>query len=674
MVAFMVIGIILIIIVPLDSRILDLLLIVNITLSLVILLNTLYVTQPLQFSSFPSLLLITTLFRLSLNVSSTRLILGANGEAGNVIKTFGNFVIKGQIVVGLIIFLIIIVIQFIVITKGAERVSEVAARFTLDSMPGKQMSIDADLNAGLINEAQAKFRRQEIQMEADFYGSMDGASKFVKGDAIAGIIITIINMVGGIIIGVTNGGMQFAEVLETYSLATVGDGLVSQIPALLVSVSTGIIVTRSASKDNLSKEISGQLFSQSIVLFIGGGSLILLNFIPGLPHVPLMIMGGLLIFLGTRLLSSDKKQAEEKRVEAEEKRKGELAPPKENKQDITELLYLDPIELEFGYSIIPLVDQDQGGDLLDRVIMIRRQCAVEIGLIVPVVRLKDNMTIKPNEYIIKIKGVEIARGDVLVDHLLAMNSADDDELDGIETTEPAFGLPAKWIEPSQRDKAEMMGYTIVDPSSVMATHLTEVIKNNASELLGRQEVKTLLDNLAEKYPALVEEVVPQVVNIGTVQKVLTNLLDEKISIRDMTTILEALGDYGKSTKDTDILTEYIRQRMKREITKKYATNGKIDVLTVDQGIERMISDNIKKTDSGSYLNLNPDVLKKIITTITKNYTNAMNLGYDPVILTSPIIRIYLKKLCNQVERDLNVVSYNEIEQNVELKSVGNIKI
>lgn len=659
--------------VPLSPNILDLLLIINISFSLIILLNTLYVTDPLQFSTFPSLLLIITLFRLSLNISSTRLILGESGEAGNVIKTFGNFVIKGNIVVGLIVFLIIIVIQFIVITKGAERVSEVAARFTLDSMPGKQMAIDAELNAGAINDVQAKERRKSIQREADFYGSMDGASKFVKGDAIAGIIITIINIVGGLIVGTLSGNMPFDQVIEVYSLATVGDGLVSQIPALLISISSGIIVTRKVSETNLNAEISSQIFSQSIVLYIGGGALLLMNFIPGLPHIPLLFIGGLLIFLGYRLVKSTKgKELENKTIALKNEERIELEGSK--KQDIKELLYLDPIELEFGYSIIPLVDQEQGRDLLERVIMIRRQCAVEIGLIVPIVRLRDNMSIKPNEYLIKIKGVVISKGEVLVDHLLAMNSEEDDDLDGIETFEPVFGLPAKWIKASDRDKAEMLGYTVIDPTSVIITHLTEVIKNNASELLGRQEVKTLLDNLSEKYPALVEEVVPSIVSIGTVQKVLSNLLDESITIRDLTTIIEALGDYGKATKDIDILTEYVRQKMKREITNKYATNSHLDVLTLDTQIEQLITENIKQTETGSYLNLNPETIKEIINSVSDNYSNAKKLGFEPVVLTSPIIRIYFKKLCNQVDKEINVVSYNEIEQNIELKSVGNIKI
>jgi len=670
-IALVVILVILLIIIPLSPLLLDTLLVFNITLSLVILLLTLYIKEPLQFSVFPSMLLLTTLFRLGLNISSTRLILGNNGEAGEVIKTFGSFVIQGNVVVGFIIFLIILVMQFIVITKGAERVAEVAARFTLDAMPGKQMAIDADLNSGLIDEKAAKARRLKIQRESDFYGAMDGASKFVKGDAIVGIIITVINSVGGIIIGLVQGGMTFDKVVEVYTLATVGDGLVSQLPALLISTATGVIVTRAASENNMSQDVTRQLFSQPVVLTISGGVLLALSLIPGLPKIPMWALAGLLLYLGyvlnrSRIRQQDTAVEEKREQEADQFRKPE---------SVVSLLEVDPVEMEFGYSLIPLVDASQGGDFLDRVVMIRRQCALELGMIIPVVRLRDNIQINPNEYVIKIKGEEVARGEVLMDHLLAMDPGTaEGELEGIDTVEPAFGLPAKWIRKELREEAEMAGYTTVDPPSVIATHLTEIFKMYGYELLGRQEVQTLIDHVAKSHPSLVEEVVPKILSVGEVQKVLANLLKEGVPIRDMVTILETLGDYGGLTKDPDMLTEYVRQNLKRTITRKFVGEKQVRVVTLDPELEQMIMDSVRQTDHGSYLSLDPEKIQDILRNLMAELKKLTSLGLQPIVLSSPVVRIYFKKLTEQVAPDLTVLSYNELEQSVQIQSVGMVSI
>lgn len=634
-------------------------------------LTSIYMKEALDFSIFPSLLLISTLFRLGLNISSTRLILGNNGDAGEVIKAFGTFVIQDNPVVGFIIFLIIIIVQFIVITKGSERVSEVAARFTLDAMPGKQMAIDADLNSGLINENQAKERRQKIQREADFYGAMDGASKFIKGDAIVAIIIAVINSIGGIIIGLVSGGMQLNQVVNIYTLATVGDGLVSQIPALLTSTSMGIIVTKAASDKSLGMDLTKQMFSSPLALNITGIVLIIMVVIPGFPKIPLILLGSLFLYLAYTLKSKTKEddqvdELEEIARQSEEDRKPE---------NVYSLLQVDPIELEFGYGIIPLADAGQGGDLLDRVVMIRRQCAMELGLIVPVVRLRDNIQLNPNEYVIKIRGNEVARGEVMPDHLLAMNPGNvKDDIEGINTTEPAFGMPAKWITKKVRDKAEVLGLTVVDVSSVMSTHLTEVVKKYGYELMGRQETQTIIDNLKEDYPSLIDEVIPKIITVGELQKVLCNLLKEEIPIRDMVTILETLGDYATLTKDTDILTRYVRQSLKRTITNKYFPDRKAQVITIDPVLEQEVQEGIYQSESGSYLSMEPDRIKMILHSISNLLNSLVGKGIQPIILTSPTVRLYFKRIVEQMFPDLPVINYNELEPSVEIQSVGMVKV
>ncbi len=664
-VALAIIGIVIIIIIPIPNTLLSILLSLNIALSLLILLLSMYTKNVLEISIFPSLLLIATLFRLSLNISTTRGIL-TKADAGKVVETFGNFVIQNDPVVGFIIFLIIVIIQFVVITKGAERVAEVSARFTLDAMPGKQMAIDADLNSGLITEEEAIKRREDIQKYADFYGAMDGATKFVKGDAIAGIIITIINIVAGLAIGVSN-GMPFREAMQRYTLLTVGDGLVSQIPALLISTATGLVVTRAASDSNLGQDLIDQLFGNNPnLLYIIGGLMIALGIFTPLPTI---ILGLIFVFIAYTMNKAVKEEVYEpieEISEAEELRKPE---------NVLGLLKVDDIEMELGYGLIPLAEVSQGGDLLDRVVMIRRQIAMELGLIVPIVRFRDNIQLNPNEYIIKIKGVQVAKGEVLFDHYLAMNpGTGEGEIDGIDTIEPAFGLPAKWIRESEREKAEIFGYTVVDPPSVIATHLTEIIKENAHELIGRQDVKLLIDNVREEYPTVVEELVPNVLSIGEIQKVLANLLKEQISIRDMVTILETLADYGTVTKDTDLLTEYVRQRLSGYITNKYVENSSLNVVTLDSEVEEIIMNSINKTETGAYLALEPNVAQGILNNTFKTVQKLTTIGEQPIILTAPIVRLYFKRLTEQLTRDLIVLSYNEIEPTVEVQSVGMVSI
>ncbi len=668
-VAIAVIAIVLLIIVPIPTFLMDLLLTINISLSLIILIIAMYIKEPLQFSIFPSLLLITTLFRLSLNISSTRLILGS-ADAGNVIEAFGNFVIGSNSIVGIIIYLIIVVIQFMVITKGAERVAEVSARFTLDAMPGKQMAIDADLNSGLISEGEAKDRRKKVQREADFYGAMDGASKFVKGDAIAGIIITIINISAGFAIGMLQKGMEMTEAAAIYTNLTVGDGLVSQIPALLISTATGIIVTRAASESNLGNEMIKQLFSQPRALYIASGVLVLLAF-TGLPPLPNIMLSGLLSFMAYTL----QKTIKEAELEQEIKDQGNEADEIRKPENVMSLLQVDPIELEFGYGILPLVDANQGGDLLDRLVMIRRQCALDLGIVVPIIRLRDNIQLKPNEYVIKIKGTDVANGEIMFDNYLAMNPGTaEGDLDGIKTVEPAFGLPAVWINESQREKAEMMGYTVVDPPSIIATHLTEVIKAHSAELLGRQDVQKLLDNIKESYPALVDEVLPKILSLGEIHKVLTNLLKENISIRDLVTIMEALADYGVLTKDTDMLTEYVRQSMSRAITKRFINNKKVKVITLAQELEQTIIDSVQQTDYGSYISIDPQATQSIAASLMKEIQKFMSIGEQPLILTSPMVRMYFKRIAEGVAPGLIVLSYNEIDPSIEVQSIGMVSI
>ncbi len=670
--AVAVIMIVVMFIVPLPTLMIDLLLTLNISLALTILLVSMYLTNPLELSIFPSLLLVATLFRLGLNVSTTRLILG-QADAGNVIEAFGNFVVGGNYIVGFIIFVILIAIQYIVITKGAERVAEVSARFTLDAMPGKQMSIDADLNSGLITEAEARQKREQIRQEADFYGAMDGASKFVKGDAIAGIIITLINIVGGLVIGVIQRGMPVAGALQTYTLLTVGDGLVSQIPALLVSSATGVVVTRAASEENLGHEFTNQVFSQPKALGLVAAVLFLLGTLTPLPLIPFVTLAILFASIGYVLYQSEQEVEEEEEELAEEEEVEEYR----EQENISDLLQVDPMEVEVGYNLIPLVVPEQGGDLLDRVSMIRRQCAMELGIVIPPIRIRDNMQLEPNIYRVNLRGIEIARYEVLLDKYLAMDSGvATEEIEGIETTEPAFDLPALWIDEEEKEKAEMAGYTIVDPPSVIATHLTELVKSHAHELLGRQEVKDLIDNIEEEQPALVEELVPDLLSVGQIQKVLQNLLREGVSIRDLSSILEVLADQARNTQDTDILTEYVRQdALARQISQEFTDeNNNINVITLAPEIEETISDSIEQTEQGSYVALDPDTAQQIYNSLSQEVERVTNQGYEPIVLTSPIVRFHFRELTEQVASNLTVLSYNELESYVNVQTIGMVNI
>ncbi|NLZ90872.1 MAG: flagellar biosynthesis protein FlhA [Clostridiales bacterium] len=665
-IAIVVVSIVIMIIIPLPAGLIDFLLTTNITLSLVMLFISMYINQPLQFSIFPSLLLLTTLLRLSLNISTTRLIL-RDGDAGQVIRAFGEFVVGGNAVVGFIIFLIIIVVQFIVITKGAERIAEVAARFTLDAMPGKQMAIDADLNAGLINEMEAKERRKAIERAADFYGAMDGASKFVKGDAIAGIIITIINICGGLVIGMVQRGMEFQSALSTYTLLTVGDGLVSQIPALLISTSAGIIVTKAASESNLGREVTAQLFAQPKAMFLASGVLAALGVVPALPQLPLFALAMVLLFSGYAIRRAAVTEEAAAREDIHPAQLDEMRKP----ENVMGLLQVDPIEVEFGYAIIPLADVNQGGDLLDRVVMIRRQIALELGMVVPIIRLRDNIQLGPNQYRIKIKGIEVAEGELVMDGFLAMDPGTAaGEIEGTDTLEPAFGLPAKWIKEEEKDRAEMLGYTVVDPPTVISTHLTETIKAHIHELLGRQEVKKLVDNLKENHPALVDELVPKQMTYGEVQKVLANLLREGVSIRDLVTIFETLADYAPVTHDPDMLTEYVRQSLSRTISKKFVPGKKARVVTLDQGLEEKILNSVQQTEQGSFITLDPDITKRMINSLSNQLNAFTQTGEQPIVLTSPVVRLYFKKLTEQFAPGLVVLSYNELEPGIEIQSLG----
>jgi flagellar biosynthesis protein FlhA len=662
-----VIGIVLMMVVPIPKELLDILLIINISVAIMILLIAMNTLDALHFSIFPTLLLLTTIFRLALNVSTTRLIL-SKADAGHVVETFGQFVAGGQIAIGFVVFLILVVVQFIVITKGSERVAEVGARFTLDAMPGKQMSIDADLNAGLINEQQARERREKIEKEADFYGAMDGASKFVKGDAIASIIIVLINIVAGFIIGMAIHGMDVMTSLSTYSILTIGDGLVSQIPALLISTAAGIIVTRAASDGNMADDMSKQLLRYPKLLYIVAGTVALLGLatpIPLLATLPYAIVLGI---AGYRLQNNLKRKQQEEELLVEEKHIEEVRSP----ESVISLLQVDPIEFEFGYGLIPLADTQQGGDLLDRIFMIRRQCALEMGLIVPVIRIRDNIQLKPNEYVIKMKGNTVARGELLLHHYLAMSPGfDDDSVTGIETQEPAFGLPALWIDEATKERAEMAGYTVVDPPSVVATHLTEVIKKYAHELIGRQDTKALIESVKESFPTLVEELIPSILGIGDVQKVLSKLLKEKISIRDLVTIFETLADYGKYTKDPEVLTEYVRQSLSRQITQQYASASEpLKVITVSPAVEKKIADAVQQSDQGSYLAMDPASSQAIYQRLTEQVNRVVQSGQQPIILTSPTIRMYLRQLLERSLQDIPVISYSELEPSIEVQSVG----
>ena len=588
-----VISIVAMLIIPLPHWLISFLIIINIAIALLILMTAMNMQEALQFSVFPTLLLLVTLFRLALNVSTTRAIL-ADGDAGTVVETFGTFVTGGNMLVGLVVFAILVIINFIVITKGAERVSEVAARFTLDAMPGKQMSIDADLNAGMISEKEARERREKVSGEADFYGAMDGATKFVKGDAIAGIIIVLINLVFGIIIGVVQFGLPFGEAAVLFSTMTVGDGLVSQIPALLISTATGIVVTRAASKGNLGEDITSQLFNQPKLLYVAAATIALLGVVTPI-GILLTFPVSIALIAGAYMMNRASKEDPADLEDFEEEIETDNMKSPEN---VINLLNVDPIEFEFGYGLIPLVDASQGGDLLDRVVMIRRQLALELGLVIPVVRIRDNIQLQPNEYRLKIKGNEMARGELLLDHYLAMSPGDDDSIEGIDTIEPSFGLPAKWITETVKEEAEILGYTVVDPPSVVSTHLTEIIRNNAHDLLGRQETKQLIDHIRETYPILVDELTPTPLTVGEIQKVLSNLLKERVSIRNLPVIFETLADYSKMTSDIDVLTEYTRQSLAKQITTQFVGNSHVlKVVTVSGKVEKMIADNIQQTDT-----------------------------------------------------------------------------
>ena len=654
-------------IVPIPSALLDVLLIFNISIALVILFNCLFVQEVLDMSFFPTLLLFTTIFRISLNVSSTRLILNS-GDPGNVVRTFGDFVGGGDMVIGTIIFIILLIVQFVVINKGSERVSEVTARFTLDAMPGKQMAIDADLNTGAITDEEAKKRRDKIQMESSFFGAMDGATKYVKGDATAGLIITFVNLVGGTVLGMTRSGLAFQDAILEYGILTIGDGLSSQIPSLAISMATGILVTKASKEADFGQVLIGQLFGIPKVLLMVGSVICFLGVFTPLNLLLCLGMGGIFLIAGLNMNKTMDVERIEEETGVAESEAEEIRKP----ENVVSLLSVDPIELEFGYGIIPLADVNQGGDLLDRVVMIRRQIALELGTVVPIIRLRDNIQLNPNQYIIKIKGIQVTEGEILFDHYMAMNPGYvEEEITGIPTFEPSFHLPAIWITESQRERAESLGYTVVDPPSIIATHLTEVIRSHIAELLTRQDVQNLIDNVKENNPVLIDELVPKLLGTGEIQKVLQNLLAEGISIRDLLTIFETLADHATTTRDTDVLTEYVRQSLKRAISSKYfPANEMTSVVTLDPKIEQEIMGAVKQTEQGAYLTLDPARTRAIIDATEAEVTKLENLGKNAIVVTSPIVRMYFKKLTEEYLKDLIVVSYNEIESNVELESVG----
>ncbi len=662
---------------PLPAGFLDFLIVINITIALLILLSAIYAKEPLDMSSFPTILLITTLFRVSINVSSTRLMLGT-GFAGDVINTFGSFVAGGNMVVGIIIFIILVIINFMVITKGSERVAEVTARFTLDAMPGKQMAIDADLNSGLINEDEAKARRAKIQNESNFFGAMDGATKFVKGDAIAGILITFINVFGGIALGATGIAtgtpMPIGEAANLFTLMAIGDGLVGQIPAILISTATGILVTKANADDDksLGQALNAQLFSSPLVLVIAGAAVAGLGIITPLPTYIFVPFGGGIVAYGIMKNRHGEEENVVQEISAEDAEASEVRKP----ENVTSLLKVEAIQLLFGYGLLPLVDSNQGGDLLDRVVMIRRQIALELGAVVPIIHLRDDIKLNPNQYKILIKGVEVASGEILFDHYMAMNSGYvEEEIDGIETVEPYLGLPALWIAESQREKAESLGYTVVDAPAIIATHVTEIIRNNLHEIITRQDVQNLINNVKEAQPVLVDELIPKLMNIGEVQKILANLLSEGVSIRDLVTILETLADYAVVTRDTDMLTEYVRQSLKRSISSKYFDPGRNNVvITLDPALEQQIMGSVQQSEQGSYLALDPNVAKKIFDNLNTEVNKLIGMGLQPIILTSPIVRAYFKKLVEQVSPDLIVLSYNEIDPAAEIQSIGMVSV
>ena len=654
-------------IVPIPKGLLDVLLACNISIAFTILFGAMFSKEVLDMSFFPTMLLFTTIFRISLNISSTRLIL-TTGDPGQVVETFGNYVGAGNLVVGSIIFIILILVQFMVINKGSERVAEVTARFTLDAMPGKQMAIDADLNTGAITDEEAKRRRDKIQEEANFFGSMDGAVKYVKGDATAGLIITFVNIIGGIVTGMVWQNMEIMDALQKYVILTIGDGLVSQIPSLLISLSTGILVTKGSKDADFGSVLVRQLFGIPKVLYLVGAVVAGLGIITPLPDLIFLTLGLIFIVVGRQIAATLETAQIEGEIDMEEAAAEEIRAP----ENVNSLLQVDPIELEFGYGIIPLADVNQGGDLLDRVVMIRRQIALELGTVVPIIRLRDNIQLNPNQYIIKIKGIQVSEGEILFDHYMAMNPGYvEEEITGIPTFEPSFHLPAIWITEGQRERAESMGYTVVDPPSIIATHLTEIIRQYISELLTRQDVQNLVNNLKETNPSLVDELVPKLLGLGEVQKVLQNLLKEGISIRDLLTIFETLADYASTTRDTDILTEYVRQSLKRAISSRFfPANETSSVVTLDPKLEQEIMGSVKQTENGAYLTLDPEKTKAIMASVGNEIAKLENLGKNPIIITSPIVRMYFKRLTEDYYKDLIVVSYNEIEGNIELQSVG----
>ena len=670
-----VIGILMAMILPIPPVILDFLLAMNITLALIVLITTMYSKRALDFSIFPSLLLVLTLFRLSLNVASTRLILlhGSEGElaAGAIIKSFGSFVVGGNYVVGMVIFLILVLINFMVITKGSGRIAEVAARFTLDGMPGKQMAIDADLNAGIIDEDEAKARRKEIAMESEFHGAMDGASKFVKGDAVAGIIITGINIAGGFVIGVLQQNMTMATALTNYTLLTVGDGLVSQIPALIISTGAGILVSRSGSEDRMGKEFAKHIFTHPTPIMVGSVVVFFLGLVPGLPAFPFitlaLMLGGLVYFLNPEEMEDEAEAAMDEIAEKE----AETAP-----EEVEHLLSLDIMELEVGYGLIPLVDRDQDGSLLGRIRSIRRQFATEMGIIIPPIHIRDNLKLKPSEYRMLIRGVEMGGAELMINHLLAMDPGDVSQpIDGIPTTEPAFNLPALWIPAEREEDAKFAGYTVVDNSTVIATHITELIRANAYDLLGRQEVQHLLDNLSKTSPKAVEELVPNLLSLGALQKVLQNLLRERISIRDLLSIVETLADYAPMSKDPDLLTEYVRQRLARSfITPMAGPDGVLSVITLDRKVEEILSNSIQHSEHGSYMSIDPKVTERLIVSVKQETEKSMAMNVQPIIICAPVVRRHLRRLVEHAVPNVFVTSHAEMIRNINIQSIGKVTV
>lgn len=667
--------ILVVMIVPVHPFILDLLLAFSLATAVMIMLVALYSKKPLDFSTFPSVLLISTLFRLALNVASTRNILihgpsEGTAAAGELIKSFGEFVVEGNFVVGIIVFIILVIINFMVVTKGAGRVAEVAARFTLDAMPGKQMAIDADLNAGLINDVEAKRRRKEVAEEADFYGSMDGASKFVRGDAIAGILITAVNIVGGIIIGVAQNGMDFATAAQTFTLLTVGDGLVTQIPALIISTAAGIIVTRSTNDENIGTQVSKQFKVHPKAIYISAAVLVFFGLIPGLPKLPFFMMGGFLAFVAYKIDQSNDNEIIAEKAKATEVTK------KANPQNLEELLNMELVELEVGYGLVHLVDTEQNGDLLERITHMRKIFALDWGVIIPSVKIKDNLELKPGGYSVKIKGVQVAKGELMSDYFLAMDPGTViEKMDGVETTEPVFGLRAVWISEDQKEDAQYNGYTVVDCSTIVATHLTEILKSNLHELFGRQELVRVLDNFKETNPKLVNDLIPDIVNLGIVLRVMKNLLREGVSVRDLRTILETLSEYGSTIKDTEALTEHSRQSLFRTITEKIKSDsGDIPLFTLDRNIEESIAQNIIQTDQGHQLSLDPKVTQIILASLNEKIEEATNMGEKMVVLCSPVIRSHFKRLTEKFIPNLVVVSHNELSPDANIRSLGTVRL